>query len=123
MIILAPDDVAPLIARGIKEALDSDEWAVARLAELRADGERATAVVQWAPAPAPSSSGFAFAVKIRRADGSIESPPAPSSSGAPLRTFEPSHRCQACGGWRYEHTGPELACLDYSGTPQKGSSR
>jgi hypothetical protein len=74
MIMIVPTAVAPLIALGIKQALDGDELAVMRLAELRAAGERATAVVQWVPA---GSGGFAFTVKIRRADGSLEVPTSP----------------------------------------------
>lgn len=79
MIMLVPNDVAPLIALGIKLALDGDDLAVMRLAELRAAGERATAVVQWTPAPA--GPGFVFALKIRRADGALETPTAPGVLG------------------------------------------
>lgn len=99
MIMIVQNDEAPLIALGIKQALDSDEWAVSRLAQLRAAGERATACVQWYRA---IPVGFVFEVKVRRADGSLESQPRPElATCACGERFQPNDgiggdRCSAC---------------------------
>lgn len=115
MIILAPSDVAPLIARGIKEALDG-KWAVTRLAELRASGQRATAVVQWLPDQ--SGNGFVFIVKIRREDGTIEAPPEPTYADCDEPAPVGSSRC--CRG--RGHPGDHYASPS-EGWAQKGGSR
>jgi hypothetical protein len=44
--------------------------------------------------------------------------PGVGRSRAARRTFVQSDRCQRCGAWRHEHTGPELECP----ADQKGSS-
>lgn len=59
------------LAELLKKFADTDDWAVARLAELRANGEKASARVVWVPHPI----GTAFAVQVRRASGEIEHAP------------------------------------------------
>jgi hypothetical protein len=60
------------LAELLKKFADTDDWAVARLAELRANGKNASArVVVWVPHPI----GTAFAVHVRRASGEIEHAP------------------------------------------------
>lgn len=60
-----------LLAELLQKFTNGDEWAVVRIAELRAAGELATSRVVWIPHPL----GTAFAVQVRRQDGTIEIDP------------------------------------------------
>lgn len=56
-------------------AINSDDWALSRVAELRAQGERATFRIDWRKRV---DGPKVYSVTVRRADGTIERQPRPS---------------------------------------------
>ena len=81
--------------RRILREVNSDDWAIVRVAELRAAGEKATFRIEWKEVAGRRH----YAVTIRRADGSIERPPPADDS-----------LCPEC---RYHHAteGAGASCL------------
>ena len=83
-------------ARAILYAINSDDWTIRRVAELRAQGERATFRIDWRK---KADGTKVYSVTVRRADGAIER--------APLKAdYVPSGQTMAALGWVPEKGEP-----------------
>ena len=83
------------VDRVVLRAIHSDDWAICRVAELRASGEKATFRIEWKTVEGRRHYG----VTVRRADGAIER--------APLKAdYVPSGQTMAALGWVPEKGEP-----------------